>query len=45
MKMLNDVFKDCTVKGNFIFLPDYQLDRSIYLKIKKAFSNIFGKWF
>lgn len=40
----NDVLKACTVEGMVIKLPAFQLDRSLYLEVKKAFELIGGKW-
>jgi hypothetical protein len=31
-----EVLKNCTVEGNIIKLPDYQIERKLYLKTKKA---------
>ena len=38
------VLKECTVHGNTIKLPNYNLDRKVYLEVKKAFELIGGKW-
>lgn len=38
------VLKQCTVDGNIVKLPDTQLDRKIYLEVKKALNLIGGKW-
>lgn len=39
-----EVLKQCTVQGNIVKLPDYQLDRNIYLDVKKALELIGGTW-
>jgi len=44
-----EVFQNCTVYvntvyGNVIKLPDVQLDRQVYMEVKKAFEGIGGKW-
>lgn len=41
---MTNIFKDCTVEGNVIKLPTYQLDRKDYLAVKKTMSNNNGKW-
>jgi hypothetical protein len=44
MTNLTDALKACTVQGNVIKLPSEQLDRKIYMDVKKAFEGIGGKW-
>ena len=40
-----DIIKDCTIaNGNIIKLPDVQLDRADYLKVKKLMESNGGKW-
>jgi len=39
-----DILKKCKVDGNIVKLPDVQLDRKVYLQIKKSFELIGGKW-
>lgn len=39
-----DVLQKCTVEGNIVKLPDVQLDRKLYLEVKKAIELIGGKW-
>jgi len=34
----------CTVAGNIVFLPNVQLERSIYVAVNKCLENIGGKW-
>jgi hypothetical protein len=38
------VLKDCKVDGMVVKLPDIQLDRDLYLEVKKALELIGGKW-
>ena len=38
------VLKQCTTQGNVIRLPFIQLDRKLYLEVKKALELIGGKW-
>lgn len=38
------VLKQCTVDGNIVKLPDTQLDRKVYLEVKKSLELIGGKW-
>lgn len=42
--MKEDILKECKVEGNVVKLPPYQLQRDIYLKVKKHLENIGGKW-
>jgi hypothetical protein len=39
-----DVLKNCTITGNVIKLPDYQLDRKLYADVAKSLELIGGKW-
>jgi len=39
-----EVLKMCEVTGNIARLPDIQLDRKLYLEVKKAMDLIGGKW-
>lgn len=39
-----DVLTACTVEGNVVKLPEIQLDRGLYLEVKKALNLIGGKW-
>lgn len=40
-----EILKNCTIaNGNIIKLPDVQLERSDYLKVKKLFESNGGKW-
>lgn len=42
---LIEIVRNCTVSnGNIIKLPDVQLDRADYLKVKKLFESNGGKW-
>lgn len=42
---INEIIKDCTIAdGNVIRLPNIQLDRADYLKVKKLFESNGGKW-
>lgn len=42
---LIEIVRNCTVaNGNIIKLPDVQLDRADYLKVKKLFESNGGKW-
>lgn len=38
------VLEQCKIEGNMLFLPDYQLDRDIYLAVNKILVNCEGKW-
>lgn len=40
----NEVLQACTVQGFIVKLPDQQLERSLYLDVKKALELIGGKW-
>jgi len=39
-----EILKQCTVEGNNVKLPDVQLDRDLYLDVKKSLELIGGKW-
>jgi len=40
-----EILKNCTIaNGNIIKLPDVQLERSDYMKVKKLFESNGGKW-
>lgn len=39
-----EVLKNCTVHGEIIKLPNVQLDRAVYLEVKKTLELIGGKW-
>lgn len=39
-----EILAQCTVEGNVVKLPGIQLDRNIYLEIKKKLEFIGGKW-
>ena len=39
-----EILKQCTVEGNVVRLPDFQLDRKLYLDVKKSLELIGGKW-
>lgn len=39
-----NVLKECRVEGNNVYLPDRELDRNIYLDVKKHIELIGGKW-
>lgn len=42
---IKDIIKDCTiVDGNVIKLPNIQLERTDYIKVKKLFESNGGKW-
>ncbi len=38
------VLRQCTVEGTIVKLPPVQLDRNLYLEVKKALELIGGKW-
>lgn len=40
----HEVLQQCTVNGNVIKLPDSQLDRNLYLEVKKSLELIGGIW-
>ena len=39
-----EILKNCTIEGTVIKLPEGQLDRKVYMDIKKALEGIGGKW-
>lgn len=39
-----EVLKKCKVEGNLIKLPNTQLDRKVYMDVKKSIEKIGGKW-
>lgn len=41
---LIDVLNSLSLSDNIVKLPDVQLDRSLYLEVKKALEGIGGKW-
>ena len=42
---INEIIKDCTIAdGNVIRLPNIQLERADYMKVKKLFESNGGKW-
>jgi len=41
---IEEILKQCKVEGNIIKLPDNQLDRELYLEVKKALELIGGTW-
>lgn len=41
---INEVLKACTVEGMVIKLPPFQLDRAVYLNVKKSMQLIGGIW-
>lgn len=40
----NEVLKACTIEGMVVKLPNIELDRNLYLDVKKALELIGGKW-
>lgn len=44
MTTKQEVLQSCRVEGNIIKLPDYQLDRKLYLEVAKALTLIGGTW-
>ena len=42
--MTQEILRKCTIEGNLVKLPDFKIDRNIYLKVKKALEHIGGKW-
>lgn len=44
MQNVTEVLQACTVNRNVVHLPDRQLDRDLYLAVKKKLENIGGKW-
>lgn len=41
---VRDILAKCRMEGNILFLPDQQLDRSLYLAVNKVLENLGGKW-
>ena len=41
---ITKVLQNCSVEGNVVKLPDGQLERKEFLKVKKALALIGGKW-
>lgn len=41
---VQNVIDQCRVDGNVVFLPDVQLDRKLYMQVKKKLEGIGGKW-
>jgi len=39
-----EVLQQCAVEGNIIKIPQQQLDRNVYIEVKKTFELIGGKW-
>lgn len=39
-----EVLQKCTIEGNVVSLPDIELDRKLYMEVKKALELIGGKW-
>lgn len=39
-----DILGECRTEGNTLFLPDRQLERSIYQAVNKVLESIGGKW-
>lgn len=39
-----EILKQCTIKGNVVFLPDIKLDRKEYLAVAQKLELISGKW-
>jgi hypothetical protein len=39
-----DLLGSCRVEGNTLYLPDRQLDRTLYTKVNKCLESIGGKW-
>jgi len=44
MTTKEEVFESCIINGNILKLPDTQLDRELYLEVKKSLELIGGKW-
>lgn len=42
--MTQETLKACTVEGNIVKLPDWQVDRKVYLEVKNKMELIGGKW-
>jgi hypothetical protein len=39
-----EVLDQCKIEGNVVYLPDVQLERSLYMEVNKALQGIGGKW-
>lgn len=39
-----EILIQCTIEGNVVKLPEIQLERTVYLDVKKQFELIGGKW-
>jgi len=39
-----EVLQNCKIEGNIIKLPNTQIDRKVYLEVKKSLELIGGKW-
>ncbi len=44
MKTKEDVLEACVVDGNIVRLPDWTLDRKLYLEVAKSLELIGGSW-
>lgn len=40
----DEVLEQCTIEGNVVKLPDTQLERKLYMEVKKSLEGIGGKW-
>ena len=43
-KAIREVFSNCHVNGNYLYLPEIELERSLFLKIKKRILLAGGNW-
>ncbi len=41
---MQEILKNCLISGNQLRLPEGQLDRNVYLAIKKSVTSLGGKW-
>lgn len=41
---MQEILKNCLISGNQLRLPEGQLDRDVYLAIKKSVTSLGGKW-
>lgn len=41
---VEDVLGQCVLKDNILYLPDMQLDKKTYMKVKKRIEEAGGKW-
>lgn len=39
-----DVLADCRIDGTTLYLPDRQLDRTLYVSVNKVLESLGGKW-